>query len=470
MRLYEFGQYRLDVGERRLTNGEGQPVVLPPKVFDILVVLVEAGGRLVTRDEFQAKVWGDTVVEERNLTVNISTLRKALAGGDHDDPIETVPRVGYRLRVPVTTVDSPPPTAARLRQAPKTLIETPKWQLTPRFAFLAGALAMLTSLGVFVARDVSRPATPRNAVPALAVLPFSTIGTPPDEGRLGLGLADAVITRLSQLPELTVRPTSTILKYQSGGDLVEIGRTLSVDHVVEGAVQAAGDRAKVRVKIVDVATGAVRWSEEFDRDFIDMFGLQEAVSAGVANALVKRLAVERTWGKPARPPASDAAYRAYLDGKAFMQGNVDLDVSQAIDAFQRAVALDPNFAPAWTGLARAYRSRGYSIGGNPDDVKDRAREAVQRAIAIDPELPEAHTVLGILHFSYDWDWPGTIRELRRAAALAPNSYDAQRWLGYALYSLGAFDEGLATLNTAAALNPMEPKTQICRGPVVHGAH
>ncbi|MGE0862431.1 MAG: winged helix-turn-helix domain-containing protein [Vicinamibacterales bacterium] len=470
MHFYEFGAYRLEVEERRLTGHDGVPVVLPPKVFDTLVLLVEAGGRLVTREDFQARLWADTVVEERNLTVNISTLRKAL-NRDADDYIETVPRAGYRLNVPVRQAagafpDEPaatvPPVIADERPS---RLEAPAaraiWPLSPRAAFVIGALTMLVSMGVYVASDAtSGPAATASATSTLAVLPFSAIGTAPDDGRLGLGLADAVIARLGQVPELTVRPTSTIKMYTAGGNLIEIGRALDVAHVVEGVVRADGDRAKVIVKVVDVASGATRWQDVFDRPFSDLFDLQEAVSAGVATSLVRRLAVERSWGTPTRRPSNDAAYRAYLDGKAFMQGNVDLDVSGAIVSFQRAVALDPNFAPAWTGLARAYRSRGYSLGGNPHEFKDLAREAVRRALAIDPDLPEAHTVLGILHFSYDWDWDAALRELRRAVELAPRSHDAQGWLGYALYTLGNYEEGLATLQRAAVLNPMEPKTQI----------
>lgn len=477
MNAYQFGAYRLEVEERRLTDGSGTPVVLPPKVFDTLVVLVEAGGRLVTREDFQARLWGDTVVEERNLTVNISTLRKAL-NKDADDYIETVPRAGYRLKMPVHKAAPAEPLAvepepiepeavepAPAEVPPAVAADVPRhaWPISPRLAFVIGAVAMLASLGMYVSRDIRQPADDgMSGQPptTLAVLPFSVFGPSSEDGRLGLGLADAVISRLSQLPELTVRPTRSIRRYTAGGDLREIGRALSVSHVVEGVVQAEGERAKVTVKIVDVQSGATRWQEQFDRPFVDLFGLQEAVAAGVASSLVNRITAERNWGRPARRPAVAEAYRAYIDGKALAQGNIGIDMSGTVASFQRAVALDPSFAPAWAGLARSYRSSGYVQGADPHEFKDRARQAARRAIELDPDLPEAHTVLGILHFSYDWDWDGAERELRRAVELDPGSYDTQYWLGYSLYARGRFEEGLKHLQRANAINPLESKSQI----------
>lgn len=459
MPAYSFGHYVIEAEERRLADRDGHQIDLTPKVFDTLLLLVEAGGRLVTREEFQARIWGATVVEERNLTVNISTLRKAL-NREGEDYIETVPRAGYRLSMPVQIINTPAPDPV---PAPLITASTPsvqRWTIQPAFAIAVLVLIAATLAGLYVARREPESSMPGQGPLTLAVLPFSIVGTPADDARLGLGLADAVITRLGQLPELTVRPTSAIKQYGSGGNLVAIGEQLGVGHVVEGVVRAEANQVRVAVKIVDVDNGAVRWQETFDRPYHDLFELQEAVSAGVASSLVKRFAAERSWGQPARPAASDEAYRAYLDGKALMQGNVDLDVSGAMTAFQRSVALDPTFAPAWAGLARAYRSRGYSLGGDPHAFGMRAREAAQRAIELDPDLSEAHTVLGILHFSYDWDWQAAERELRRAVELAPRSHDAQQWLGYALYSLGRYQEGLEILQRAALINPMEPKTQI----------
>lgn len=454
MNHYEFGGFQLDVSERRLTGTTGAPIVLPPKVFDTLVVLVEAQGKLVTREEFQTKLWGETAVEERNLTVNISTLRKALGGTE--DVIETVPRVGYRLRLPVRPVTTE---SASIETVAITTRRV--WPLSPRAAFMIGALAMIASLGVYVSRDLQRPSeTISDQAPStLAVLPFSVVGSP-DDTTLGLGLADAVISRLSQLPELTVRPTRSIKQYSAGGDLQEIGRALGVSHVVEGVVQAEGVRAKVVVKIVDVESGATRWHSQFDQPFVDLFGLQEAVAAGVASSLVNRISAERNWGRPARRPVVNEAYRAYLDGRAQMQGNLGLGMFGAVESFQRAVALDPSFASAWTALARGYRSSGYVRGASPHDFKDRAREAVRHALELDPDLPEAHTVLGMLHFTYDWDWAGAEREFRRAVELDPGSYDTHYWLGYFLYSLGRFEEGLTQLQRADAINPLESKSQI----------
>jgi len=466
MAVFEFGPFRIDPVERRLTRA-GVRIPLAQKAFETLELLVEARGRLVERETFQQRLWPDTIVEERNLTVNISTLRKAL-NADGGDYIETVPKAGYRLTVPVVevvavaTAPSPPPSR------PVEPVAEPA-SVSKRGHWLAVAAAALLIVGVG-GWWAARPAEPGGGDPRrerhIAVLPFTARGSE-DESRLGLGLADALITRLAVVPELTVRPLASVQPYVNSGDLAALARTLQVEDVVVGVVQRDRDRVRVSARIVHASSGETSWSDQFEKPFTNLFDLQEEIAVAVSGSLVRRLTAERTWA-PMPRPANDEAYRAYLEGKALMMGNIELDVTAGVAAFQRAVGLDPNYAPAWAALARAYRSQGYAANGDPHAGRERATHAAARALALDPNLAQAHTVRGMLKFGYDWDWPGAEADFRRAVELDPRSDDAHWWLGYFLYAMGRFDEGMRELRAAMAINPLRPPTAIAEAYWFHG--
>jgi DNA-binding winged helix-turn-helix (wHTH) protein/TolB-like protein len=459
MPVFEFGPFQIDTTERRLSRA-GVRIALTAKAFEILELLVEARGRLVDRDTFQKRLWPDTVVEERNLTVNISTLRKAL-NADGGDFIETVPRVGYRLAAAVREVA---PDELLATQAPPSAVathppaaEAPPAAGRPWRAVVAGLVVVAAAFAWWWGSRPAPSAPPASLERHIAVLPFTANGGD-DEVRLGVGLADALITRLSMLPELTVRPLASVRPYAEA-DLVSVGRTLQVEDIVVGVVQRDGDRVRVSARVIHVANGQTSWSDQFEKPFTNLFDLQEQIAVAVAGSLARRLTVERTWEPMARP-ANAEAYRAYLEGKALMLNNIEFDVSAAVASFQRAVGLDPNYAPAWAALARAYRSQGYAANGDPHAARSRAVQASERALALDPNLAQAYTARGILKFCYEWDWPGAEADFRRAVALDPRSDDAQWWLGYFLYSMGRFDEGMIALRTAQRINPMRPATAI----------
>ena len=258
---FSFGPYRLDIRKRVLWR-DGELVALAPKALDLLVALVEQAGDVVRKEDLLARVWPDVVVEEANLSVNVSALRKALGDRADGKPwIQTVPRRGYRFAG------------------------------TPR-------------------------AAERAALPALAVLPFRVLGAKGDDEYLGVGMADALITRLSRTGRVVVRPTRAVLRFADlAVDPREVGRELKVDAVLDGTVQRQGDRLRVTVQLVPLASSFSPWAERFDAPFTDVFAVQDTAAEQVARALALELgAAER--GKLTRRHTNDlAAYQAYVKGR-----------------------------------------------------------------------------------------------------------------------------------------------------------
>ena len=282
-RLYSFGPFQLDTAEQILLR-DGQPLPLKPKVFDLLVVLVENSGHVVCKDELMKQVWADSFVEEGNLAVSICEIRKALGGGANGHTyIATVPRRGYRFVASVTEVSQ----------------QRPDLAVAP-----SSAPAVSDAYG-----GASKG--------AIAVLPFHSIGASGTE-YLGLGMADALITKLSNLRRVTVRPTSSIRKYYGSQDPVMAGKELSVEWVLDGSVRRSGKRIRVTVQLVNVGDGGLVWAESFDEKFTDIFAVEDSISEQVAKALGPKLTGEekRLLGK--RYTENTEAYEAYLKGRYFL--------------------------------------------------------------------------------------------------------------------------------------------------------
>ena len=299
-RLYSFGPFQLDTAEQILLR-DGQPLPLKPKVFDLLVVLVENSGHVVCKDELMKQVWADSFVEEGNLAVSICEIRKALGGGANGHTyIATVPRRGYRFVASVTEASQQRPDLA---VAPSS---------APSVSDAYGG----ASKG------------------AIAVLPFHSIGASGTE-YLGLGMADALITKLSTLRRVTVRPTSSIRKYYGSQDPVMAGKELSVEWVLDGSVRRSGKRIRVTVQLVNVGDGGLVWAERFDEKFTDIFAVEDSISEQVAKALGPKLTGEekRLLGK--RYTENAEAYEAYLKGRFFLDKRTTEGCKKGIEYFEK---------------------------------------------------------------------------------------------------------------------------------------
>jgi DNA-binding winged helix-turn-helix (wHTH) protein/TolB-like protein len=448
---YRFGPFRLDPLTRRLTR-DGEAVALTARAFDTLVVLVENHGRVVTKDELIDSVWHAAFVEENNLNQAISALRRAL----HDDGngnhfIGTVPRRGYTLVVPVlegVEADPTPPATSAPARAPAAApaVSTPARRPRSNGRWLATILVASCALAVGTFWLV-RPSAPPSAlarVRSIAVLPFRPLVLPPDDEFLGLALADAVITRLSGSSSLAVRPTGAIRDMGARTpEPVSAGKALGVDAVLDGQIQESGDRVRVTLQLVGVASGTPLWSERFDAPRANLFELEDSIAEGVA----RELAAGRSDGSlaAARRAPVPQAYEAYLRGRYYWNKRTQDALRKSQTLFQQALDADPTFAPAWAGLADARNLVGQALA---------ARAAAGKALDLDPGLAEAHAALGNVALFYDFDIAAAQAHFQRAIGLNPSYATAYQWSAFGLAAAGSFDEALARIRKARELDPL----------------
>jgi DNA-binding winged helix-turn-helix (wHTH) protein/TolB-like protein/Flp pilus assembly protein TadD len=483
--FYEFDGFRINVSERLLQRG-GTDVPLPPKVFDLLLTLVERHGQVVTKDQLIDEVWPDTIVEETNLKVYVSTLRKALGeGAEGPKFIETLPRRGYRFVAAVTR------TAQAARPVPELIIEkqavahiiieeqetapvrpalpaasSPIRITRPRLLALGGILIVLFALGWFWRARWSASA---GQVRSLAVLPFRMLTQAQDSEQLGVGLADALITRLSNTGGLVVRPTSTVLKYAATErDPLALGRKIEVDAVLDGHLQRNDDQVRLTVQLLRTDDGTPLWAESFEEKNSNLFVLQRAVSERLAHALTLKLNADQQRKLKQDYTANAAAYEAYTRGRYFYNKQNKESYEKALGYFRQAIELDPRYALAWAGIADCYNAMSttvISLGATPHRALfTEARAAAQRALELDESLADAHVALGVA--MVETDHHVTHRELERALALNPNLAQAYNVYALELIGDGRVEEALAKVERARELDPLSLSINTARGIVL----
>jgi DNA-binding winged helix-turn-helix (wHTH) protein/TolB-like protein len=469
-RVYEFGPFRLDRIERLLLR-DGRAVQLAPKVFDTLVALVENGGHLVTKDDLMSTVWPDAFVEDGTLTRNISDLRKALGevqGGERY--IETVPRHGYRFSAPVSVVAQDPApliiekhtrsrVITREDVEPEILppgVEIIRQRNRPLRRMLAVPLLLLVAVAAaFVAYRYVATKSRVAPVRSIAVLPFTSFGEERGDEYLELGMADALITRLTNVKNIVVRPSSSVLKYnQPGRDAMVVGRELGVDAVLEGQIQRSGEQVRVTAQLVSMKEGVPLWAETFDVRFTDIFAMQDSISQQLVETLALNLSGEERKQLTRRYTENTDAYEAYIRGRFWWNKRYDEGFRKAIDYFNQAIAIDPNYALAYAGLADCYAILSPYNVSKPEESFPKAKAAVTRALEIDERLVEARTSLAHITWMYDWDWAGAEREFRRAIDINPNYATAHEWYSVFLSAMGRHDEAIRTAKQAYQLEPL----------------
>ena len=480
-RLYEFGPFRLDSAEHVLLR-DGEPVALRPKEFAVLLALVENHGHVLTKDELLKGVWSGQLVEEGNLNRQISTLRRAL-GETSGEPqyVETIPKVGYRFVAPVREIRDQGAdlvierhTIARIvteeeeaanggdvfdpSLEPKALPASGEKEVERRRRLALGAVVVVLvgltlALAYAWSSRQSQEAKTVATVRSLAVLPFKPIGAGEEDEYLGLGMADALITKLSNVRKINIRPTSAVRKYDAPDqDPVAAGRELRVEAVIEGSVQLVGDRIRVTVQLVSVRDGAPLWAEKFDEQFTNIFAVQDRISEQAVRALTLGSAEKELLTK--RHTENSEAHQLYLKGRYFWNKRTVEALNKGIGYFNEAVEKDPSYAMAYVGLADSYSLLSDYNGLPPKEAYPQARKAVAQALELDERLAEAHAALAFIKASYDWDWPGADREYRRTLELNPNYETAHQWYAEYLSGMGRHEEAIAEIRRAREINPI----------------
>jgi len=450
--VYRFGQFALD-SRKRILSRAGSPVSLTAKAFDVLLYLAQHPNRLVTKEELLNAVWGDTVVEEGNLTQYISHLRKALGDVAEARLIVTIARKGYQFTAHVTVAeaaDAPPPGAAP--EAPR------HWQ---KAAVVGASAVVLLIVGLASWRNLTSMAPPPSQKIMLAVLPFANLTGDPEKEYLADGLTEETIAQLGRLnPEqLEVIARTSVMGYKHKPErLDQIGRDLSVQYVLENSLRKSGDQIRITSQLVRVKDQSHLWSHDYDSRAQDLLSVQEQVARAVAREIQLRLTAQGEAELARSSPANPEAFDAYLQGRYFFQRNTDKDTDMAARYYERATQLDPSYALAWVGLSRTRHWQAVQ-GLIPSDEGQRlARTSVERALTLNPNLAAAHVEMVRLKLFVDFDSVGADAAAKRAMALEPGVPANVRMAAGTAAILGRFDEALQLSRRAVDLDPLNAES------------
>jgi DNA-binding winged helix-turn-helix (wHTH) protein/TolB-like protein/Tfp pilus assembly protein PilF len=466
---YEFGRFRLKTAERVLLR-EGELVPLTPKVFDILITLVENRGHVVAKDDLMKRVWPSTYVEEGNLTQNISLLRKALGetpGGVQF--IETVPRRGYRFvgdineawdgsrsngPAEVTTEPSAETVSHQDNSNSTPVVSIPaapsriaSFKRSRWFAVVAGVVVIaIVGLVYFTSAGTGSTGN-TEAIPSIAVLPFVDESADPDAQYINDKIAESLINSLSKLPQLRVVPRSVVAEYKGREiDPRKVGQELNVRAVVTGKMRRHGDIISIQADLIDVENVAQLWGQHYDHKLSDVLLVQDDISRDIFENLRLKLNVDEK--------NQLKAYGLYLKGRNAWNKRTGDALLQAIEYFNQALEIDPNNSAAHAGLADCYNMLVVYGRLEPKDGFPKAKQAALKALEMDEGSAEAHTSLAFINFRWDWDRAATEREFQAAIKLKPAYAPAHQWYSSYLVAVERFDEAIAEAKRTQELEPL----------------
>src|SRR5579864_29595 len=447
-RLIRFGVFEIDSTAFELRK-HGLRLKLAEQPFQILAILLEKPGQLVTRDELRDRLWPrDTFVDfDHGLNNAVMRLREAL-GDSSDSPrfIETVPRRGYRFIAPVeeisgaahafvrdskgvSSADAKPPAEAVAGSANAAVVGprgTPKgWFTLPRITLLSAAVvafAAFSGIALHYVRGMESGKINSAHTMSLVVLPLENLSGDKEQDYFADGMTDELTANLTKIRSLRVVSRSTAMAYKGAHKpLSEIARELHVDAVVEGTVLRAGDRVRITAELVQVSTDHHLWADSYESQIGDVLALQNRVSSAIVDEIRINLSPEEKERLAKKPSVSPEAYEDYLKGRYYWNKRSGEGFTKAIGYFEESTRKDPQYALAYAGLADCYGIIGATIYGTVPtaEAAPKARAAAVRALEIDPTLAEAETSLATAKFNYDWDWTGAAEGFRRAIQLDP---------------------------------------------------
>ncbi len=451
---YSFGPFVLDSAEGRLVRG-GDPIPLTPKAIETLLVLVENAGHLTEKEELLRRVWPDTFIEEATVAKNISTLRKALGDStESEEYIQTVPKRGYRFVARVERRNPPSDVVSPVPQAPTA----------PPYRVLLiglGATLLVMAFLFHPFRAAPAPTSESQERVKLVVLPFEDLSAGPAGEYFADGLTEEMIRQLARVnPErmAVIARTSSMHFKGSQKTVAQIGKELDVEYLIEGSLRHEGERLRISVRLVQVKDQVHLWAQNYERDLRDVLAVQDDVARAVAGEIGVRL-------QPPGAPADEAAKlhavapevnELYLKGRYFWNKRTEAGYVKAIQYFEEAIQMDPEYAAAYAGLADSYALLGSMANSTLPRIEamPRARAFAERALALDESLAEARTSLAFVKMHFEQDWDAAEREYRRAIASNPSYVTAHHWYAYCLIAQARVEEALREIRLAQELDPL----------------
>ena len=465
---YEFGEFRIDLEKRSLSRQDGAAVPLTPRVFDTLRYLVEHPGQVLAKEMLMEAVWPDSIVEENNLTQNISTLRRVFG----DSPgaqryIVTVPGHGYRFVPEVRAAHGAITAAEKVAQASSLQEQVAQnarvKERTPqagslRYLFAALAIIVLGAGALFSWRSPNQSPDPR-PVPgkSIAVLPFENLSDDKQNAYFVGGVQDEILSNLARIADLKVTSRTSANLYKSGNprNLREIGEQLGVAHVLEGSVQRTGNKLRVHAQLIDTRQDIHLWAHTYDRDVADVFAIQSEIASAIAGSLQAKLAPEEKTRLALKPTENTDAYLLYLQANELIRvGRSKAEAVNADQLYAQAIALDPHFALV-VARASMLNSLMYHVGREPER-KERARALAEEALRLAPDLGEAHLALGFCFYRIDRDYDSALREFSIAGAASPNDSEILDASGFIYRRQGRWRDALGMFQRAQDLDPRRP--------------
>lgn len=503
---YEFGQFFFDAHSGQLLR-EGVEVPLNRKAAAVLRILVEDCGNVVKKDDIIDEVWSDSFVEESNLTQHIYTLRKALGQtASQVTYIETVPKSGYRFNPRVNVlpngngnglgngngkvVEALPKTIPsddnevlfepKESEAPASIVTTLpdtadiSTRLDPKFRpslklvaySLLGCILITASALIFYRYPnvFGSPGTSR--AKSIAVIPFRSLDGSEDPDKLGLGMADAVITKLGKLQQIQVRPTSSVFDFASKqmADPISAGRSLGVDTVLDGTLQRVDGKVRVTVQLISISDEKTLWSDSFNEDFTDVFKVQDVIAERVARAFMPNLDDNQKRLLGQRATSNIDAYKAYTLGVYFWSSRNKDALVKGIDYFKQAIELDPDYAYAYAGLADSYAMMGYYQYDEPSEMFQLAKQTANHALTLDDTVAEAYIALAQVQKHFEHDNDASRLSLERAIELSPYNATAHQRYSWQLIADKKIVPAVSEMRLAHEYNPISPivNTALCQ--------
>jgi len=459
LEVLEFGPYRIDREQRLLTKGSSM-TPLAPKVFDLLLVLAESGGRTLTKESLLKTLWPDSFVEEGSLTRNISTLRKVLGESPEDQKyITTVPKRGYRFVAQVRAV----PVSNQLamgsgisafsasdgNQGTIRASSDGQFPLTPQ---QQPAVVWWEQRGI----DSSSPALSMASVASIAVKPLENTSGDASHDYFAEMITEALISELARIHKLKVFPSSVMLRHWSGGSaLSNLAGELHLDMLVAGSVMRLSNQVRITVKAIHLPTQSEMWSHSYDRDLSEILAVQREVAFTIAAQVRADLTPDQRMQFSSARTVKPEAYDCYLRGRFYAQHQNKEDNETAMLALERAIAIDPTFALAYAELAQTYVWKLFLFAPHEKQWEEKAFVAVEKALSLDPYLGVAHLARGRLLWTPANHFPHVraIREYRRALALNPSLDEARNQLALIYCHIGYFEDALRESQEAAFTNP-----------------